>query len=68
MNALETAAETTLPIPVSVAGMSLLGISLEDWVLIGTACLIVFQLIVTAPKVWRILKSLVSKEVGIGSK
>jgi hypothetical protein len=51
----ETIAQSTTPIPVGISGLSWLGIMIKDWVLIGTAILIAFQLIVIAPKVCRIL-------------
>lgn len=55
---LETAAQNTLPIPVGVSGLTFLGITLQDWVFVGTGILLVFQLIVMAPKVYHRLKSL----------
>lgn len=56
-NAAEQVALATTPVPVGVSGMTLLGIPLQDWVFIGTAMLLVFQLIVIFPKVASTLKS-----------
>jgi len=56
-DAAEQAALATTPVPVGVSGMALLGIPLQDWVFIGTAMLLVFQLIVIFPKVVSTLKS-----------
>lgn len=42
--------------------MTLFGVTFADWVLIATAMLLVFQLIVIFPKVKRTLKSLFKGE------
>lgn len=59
-DSVEAAAQNTLPIPLSVSGLSFLGVTLQDWVFVGTAILVIFQLIVMAPKALRILKSLIN--------
>lgn len=38
--------------------MTLFGVTFSDWVLIGTAMLLVFQIVVILPKVVNSLKSL----------
>jgi len=53
----ETAAQVTTPVPVSVSGLTFLGVTFQDWVFIATAILVVFQLIVIIPKAVNILKS-----------
>lgn len=55
---METLAQSSVPIPVGISGMTLFGVSFADWVLIGTALLLAFQLIVIAPKVIRSIKEL----------
>jgi hypothetical protein len=55
-NTAETLAQVTIPVPVSISGLTWLGITMKDWVLTGTAVLIVFQLIVIAPKAYRVLQ------------
>lgn len=52
----ETAAQVTTPVPISVASATFMNITLKDWVLMGTALLIVFQLIVILPKAARTLR------------
>jgi hypothetical protein len=42
--------------------MTMFGITLQDWVFIGTAMLLLFQIIVFLPKVRDALKSLLGKE------
>lgn len=42
--------------------MTMFGITLQDWVFIGTAMLLVFQIIVFLPKVRDAFKSLFGKE------
>lgn len=54
-NTVETAAQTTIPIPVGISGLSWWGVTVKDWVLMATAILLVFQLIVIAPKAFRVL-------------
>lgn len=54
--AAETAAQTTIPIPLGISGLTFLGVTVKDWVLLGTAVLIVFQLIVIAPKAYRVIR------------
>ncbi|MBK3757044.1 hypothetical protein [Stutzerimonas frequens] len=61
-NAAEQAALVTTPVPVGVSGMTMFGITLQDWVFIGTAMLLVFQIIVFLPKVRDAFKSLFGKE------
>ncbi|WP_130906909.1 hypothetical protein [Pseudomonas sp. Sample_16] len=58
----EQAAIVTTPVPVGVSGMTMFGITLQDWVFIGTAMLLLFQIIVFLPKVRDALKSLFRKE------
>lgn len=57
-NTMETLAQSSLPVPVGVSGMTLLGVTVQDWVLIGTAILLVFQIVVIAPKVANTVKSI----------
>ena len=45
-HAAEQAALVTTPVPVGVSGMTMFGITLQDWVFIGTAMLLVFQIVV----------------------
>lgn len=52
---LEAIAQATTPIPISISGATLLGITVQDWVLMGTAVLVVFQLIVITPKVIKMI-------------
>jgi len=68
--AAETAAQITVPVPVGISGLTWLGITVKDWVLIGTAMLLIFQLIVIAPKAFRVLQQLKrnTKEKIIGVK
>ena len=54
-NTTETLAQATTPVPVSISGLTWMGITMKDWVLTGTAVLIIFQLIVLTPKVYRVL-------------
>lgn len=61
-NVAEQAAIATTPVPVGVSGMTMFGIPLQDWVFIGTALLLVFQIIVFLPKVRDAIKSLFGKE------
>ncbi|WP_107331745.1 hypothetical protein [Metapseudomonas otitidis] len=61
-HAAEQAALVTTPVPVGVSGMTMFGITLQDWVFIGTAMLLVFQIIVFLPKVRDAIKSLFGKE------
>ncbi|GGX91236.1 hypothetical protein GCM10007160_18420 [Litchfieldella qijiaojingensis] len=56
--AAETVAQVTAPVPVGVSSLSFLGVTLKDWVFMGTGVLIVFQLIVIVPKACRSLRSL----------
>lgn len=51
----DTAAQVTAPVPVGISGLTFFGFAVEDWVMAGTAVLLVFQLIVIAPKAMRIL-------------
>ena len=53
--AAENLAQTATPVPVGVSGAVFIGITLKDWVLLATAILLVFQLIVIAPKAFRAL-------------
>lgn len=55
--AAETTAQMTVPVPVSISGLTFIGITVKDWVLIGTAVLLVFQIIVIAPKAYRALRA-----------
>lgn len=61
-HAAEQAALVTTPVPVGVSGMTMFGITLQDWVFIGTAMLLAFQIIVFLPKVRDAIKSLFGKE------
>lgn len=51
--AAESVATTTTPIPVGISGLTFIGVTIKEWVLLGTALLIIFQLIVIAPKAYR---------------
>lgn len=57
-HAADTVAQTTIPVPISVSGVLFLGVSIKDWVLMGTALLIIFQLIVIFPKAVYVVKQL----------
>lgn len=52
---LETLAQATTPIPISVSGATILGITVQDWVLVGTAVLVALQLIVITPKALKLV-------------
>lgn len=52
----EQFAQATTPVPVSVSGLTFMGVTFQDWVFIATAILLVFQLIVIAPKAVNVLK------------
>jgi hypothetical protein len=54
---METAAQVTTPVPVSVSGLTFLGVTFQDWVFIATAILVIFQLVVIVPKAVSVLKS-----------
>jgi hypothetical protein len=54
-NTTETLAQATTPVPVSISGLTWMGITMKDWVLTGTAVLLIFQLIVITPKAYRVL-------------
>lgn len=53
--AAENLAQSATPVPVGVSGAVFIGITLKDWVLLATAILLVFQLVVMAPKAFRSL-------------
>lgn len=53
----ESVAQITLPVPVGVSSLSFLGVTLKDWVFIGTGILLVFQLIVILPKAVGVIRS-----------
>lgn len=55
---METVSQATVPVPVGVSGAVILGHTMQDWVLIGTGVLLLFQLFVMAVKVYRTIKSL----------
>ena len=55
----ESIATNTTPIPVGVSGLTWLGFTMKDWVFMGTGVLLVFQLIVIAPKVCTAVKKIV---------
>lgn len=57
----EQVALATTPVPVGVSGMSMFGVTLQDWVLIGTAILLVFQIVVITPKVAATVKSFLKR-------
>lgn len=65
--AAEDLAFATTPVPVGVSGLTFLGITLQDWVFVGTALLLLFQLIVFIPKVRDAFRSLMGKEESNGS-
>jgi membrane-associated PAP2 superfamily phosphatase len=54
----ENVAQVTTPVPISVSGLTFMGVTFQDWVFIATAILLVFQLIVIAPKAMNVLKSI----------
>lgn len=60
--AAEQVALATTPVPVGVSGMTMFGITMQDWVFIGTALLLVFQIIVFLPKVRDAFRALFGKE------
>ena len=53
--AAENLAQSATPVPVGVSGAVFFGITVKDWVLMATALLLIFQLIVIAPKAFRAL-------------
>jgi len=53
----ETLAHTTVPIPVGISGLTWLGITMKDWVLMSTLILLVFQLVVISPKAYQVIRS-----------
>lgn len=61
-NLVEQTAIATTPVPVGVSGMTMFGITLQDWVFIGTGVLLVFQIVVFLPKVRDAIRSLFGKE------
>jgi len=54
----ESVAQVTTPVPISVSGLTFMGVTFQDWVFIATAILLVFQLIVIIPKAVNVLKSI----------
>lgn len=58
---MEAATNTTIPVPITVSGAVMAGITVKDWVLIGTAILVFLQLIIVAPKAWRTVRNLFRK-------
>lgn len=60
--AVETFAQNSVPIPVGVSGLTFLGVTFHDWVFVGTAILLVFQLVVIFPKVKKTVRTLFTKE------
>ena len=50
VRAAETAAVTTTPVVYSVAGLQFMGITFSDWVLIGTAILLSFNIVFAVAK------------------
>jgi membrane-associated PAP2 superfamily phosphatase len=54
----ESVAQATTPIPISVSGLTFMGVTFQDWVFMATAVLLVFQLIVILPKVVNTIKRL----------
>lgn len=61
-DAAEQVALATTPVPVGVTGMTFIGITVEEWVMVGTAVLVVFQILVYLPKVRDAIRSLFTKE------
>lgn len=55
---METVSQTTVPVPVGVSGAVILGYTVQDWVLIGTAVLLLFQLIVMGIKAYQAIRRL----------
>ena len=56
VKAAETTAMATQPIVYSVAGATFMGITVQDWVLIGTALLLCFNLAFAAVKAWDLIR------------
>lgn len=54
-----------MPVPISISSLTWLGVTLKDWVLMGTALLLIFQLIVIAPKACRNLHRAYLKFKGV---
>ncbi|EMF8795585.1 hypothetical protein V4U36_000655 [Pseudomonas aeruginosa] len=52
----ESVAQVTTPVPISISGLTFMGVTFQDWVFIATAILLVFQLIVIVPKALSVLK------------
>lgn len=57
----EAVATVTTPAPVTVSGAIIMGISISEWIVLGTVILMIFQLIVMAPKAYATIKTLVDK-------
>lgn len=53
----ETVAQAMTPVPLSVASATFMNITVKDWVLMGTAILLTFQLIVIIPKAVRVIRA-----------
>lgn len=54
----QTIEATALPTGLTVSGLTFLGLSLDNWVFIGTAILLASNLALTVPKVYSLLKRL----------
>lgn len=48
--------QTTQPLPVVASGFIILEMPLEQWVLVGTAVLIVLNIALRLPQVWKAYK------------
>lgn len=54
--AIQTVASTTQPVVFSVAGLTFFGISFSDWVLIGTAILLAFNILFACVKAFNLFR------------
>lgn len=52
----------SLPAGITVSGLTLFGVTLAEWVFIGTAMLLLCNLCLTLPKVYKAVKNIIKKE------
>lgn len=58
----EALAQATTPVPIGVSGLTFMGVTFKDWVFIATAILVIFQIIVIAPKVVNVIINLFKRK------
>jgi hypothetical protein len=51
---------TALPTGITVSGLTFFGMTLDDWVFVGTATLLTCNLLITLPKVYQVMRRLIS--------